>query len=345
MEKHFKILFFLLICSQMSIAQITLTSANAPVARMGQRTRIVDSTSATRLNVGTTAANQTWNFAALTLDPTPAELQTFAVTTGAPQAARFPTATLISRVGLTNAQGVTYHRINTAEWVILGDVDSTGTATVNADPQTVFKYPFTLNSTFKDTFYLDDPDFGVVTVQSTTLADAWGNVQTSLGTFGSLRVKRTSNATLSLFGVPVELNVVNNEWWTNQHAAPVVSHTRVIVKTILLPTGVDTSYDATILTSQTVGTREVEVNHVSNAFPSPAATSLTLDVDVQTPSKVAGLIISANGQTLKTRNFGDLQAGKQQINVDVMDLPAGTYQIILMSDKGKLGSQKIIVVH
>lgn len=52
-----------------------------------------------------------------------------------------------------------------------------------------------------------------------------------------------------------------------------------------------------------------------------------------------------NGQSIKSRNFGSLSAGKQQINVDVMDLATGTYQIILMSDKGKLGMQKIVVSH
>ena len=59
----------------------------------------------------------------------------------------------------------------------------------------------------------------------------------------------------------------------------------------------------------------------------------------------SALIVSANGQILKTRNFGDLQAGKQQVRFDVAEFPSGTYQIILMSDKGKLGTQKIVVTH
>jgi hypothetical protein len=40
-----------------------------------------------------------------------------------------------------------------------------------------------------------------------------------------------------------------------------------------------------------------------------------------------------------------LQAGNQHINVDVTDLATGAYQVILMSDKGKLGTQKIVVSH
>jgi hypothetical protein len=70
-----------------------------------------------------------------------------------------------------------------------------------------------------------------------------------------------------------------------------------------------------------------------------------MDIDVPIASKVAAILVSTHGSLLKTRNFGDLSSGKQQVNFDVSDLPAGTYQVILMSDKGKLGSQKIVVVH
>jgi Secretion system C-terminal sorting domain len=87
------------------------------------------------------------------------------------------------------------------------------------------------------------------------------------------------------------------------------------------------------------------VNHIANAFPSPASTSVRLDIDVPTAVEVSALIVSMNGQTIKSRNFGNLQAGKQQINVDVMDLATGTFQVILKSDKGKLGTQKIVVSH
>lgn len=290
--------------------------------------------------------SQTWNFSTIKLDPAPAFLQTYAVTTGAPSASSFPTATLIQRTGLTNAGGVTYHRVNTSEWAILGDVDSTGVVSVDPDPTSVFKYPFTINSTFKDTFYLQDPDFGDITAKTTVLGDAWGTVQTPLGSFNSLRVKRISTASLSFFGVPVDIEVTATEWWTGQHSAPVLSHNRTIVISALIPgTGRDTSYDGTILTAQTVGNQEIETNYIAKAFPSPANTSMTLDVEIPTISKVAALIISSNGQTMRTRNFGDLQAGKQQVSFDVSDLPSGSYQVILMSDKGKLGTQKIVVMH
>ena len=121
-----------------------------------------------------------------------------------------------------------------------------------------------------------------------------------------------------------------------------MTHQRIIVNS---PFGLDTTFSATVLTAQTVGTQEVDINHIANAFPSPATTLVHLDIEVPTPSKVSALIVSANGQILKTRNFGDLQAGKQQISVDVAQFPSGTYQIILMSDKGKLGTQKIVVTH
>jgi hypothetical protein len=346
MKKITNLLFLLLVFSQISVAQITLTSANAPAARTGHRTRDMDTTAAKRFNIGAAGASQTWNFSTVALDPAPAVLTTFVGTAGAPGASSFPTATLIQRQGLTNAKGIDYHRINASEWVVLGDVDSTGQITVSQDPQTIFKYPFTINSTFKDTFYLDDPDFGVLEARTTTTGDAWGTIQLSDGISNALRVKRVNTLSFAFFGVPVAINVTRNEWWTAQRTAPVVSHTRTIVTSALIPgSGTDTSYEGTILTAQTVGTQEVEVNHIANAYPSPANNSMTLDIDVPATSKVVAIIVSTAGQTIKTRNLGDLQMGKQQVNFDVTDLPSGSYQIILLSDKGKLGNQKIVVTH
>lgn len=342
MKKCTHALFLLLVFSQMGTAQITLTSATAPNNRTGHRTRDVDTTVAKRVNLGAAGANQTWNFSTIVLDPAPATITTFAATTGAPSASSFPTATLIKREGSTNAKGVEYHRINPSEWVILGNVDSAGQVNVSQDAQTVLKYPFTFNSTFTDTFSLDDPDLGLVTFKATTKADAWGTIQTALGTFNSLRATRLLTASLSIFGIPITLEGTSTEWWTTQYSAPLLSHQRIIVNS---PFGLDTTFSATVLTAQTVGTQEVDINHIANAFPSPASTLVHLDIDVPTASKVSALIISVNGQILRTHNFGDLQAGKQQVRFDVAEFPSGTYQIILMSDKGKLGTQKIVVTH
>ena len=147
-------------------------------------------------------------------------------------------------------------------------------------------------------------------------------------------------ATLSFLGIPITLDATITEWWTTQYSAPVLIHQRGIVKS---PVGVDTTYSATLLTAQTVGTQELEPNRIVRTFPNPASAGVSLDIDVPALSKVGAVIFSMNGQVLKTRNFGDLQAGKQQVSFDVSDLPAGSYHIVLMSDKGKLGSQKIVV--
>jgi Secretion system C-terminal sorting domain len=342
MKKRTITLFCLFVICQMGTAQISLTSATAPNIRTGHRTREVDTTAAKALNVGVGGANQTWNFSTIALDPVAAILETFASPTGAPSAASFPTATLIKREGITNDKGVEYHRINTSEWVILGNVDSTGEASINPDPQTVFKYPFTFNSTFKDTFNYDDPDLGPIDFKTTTKGDAWGTIKTSLGTLNTIRATRTLAASLSFFGFPITIDGTISEWWTTQYSAPVFTHQRFIVNS---PFGIDTAYTATVLTTQTVGTQEVEVNHIANAFPSPASTSVRLDIEIPTAAEVSALIVSMNGQTMKSRNFGGLQAGKQQINIDVTELATGTYQVILMSDKGKLGTQKIVVSH
>jgi hypothetical protein len=343
MKKHAIGLFLFIVLLQVGTAQITLTSASAPNTRTGVRTRDVDTTAAKRMNLGATGANQTWNFSTLALDPAPATTVFYGSTAGTLGLAKFPTATLFKREGTPTTKTGEYNRINASEWVILGDVDSTGATNVNPDPQTVFKYPFTINSTFRDTFNFDDPDLGPVTFRVVSTGDASGTIQTSLGTFPSLRVTRLLTASLSFFGIPLTIDNTQTEWWTTQHSAPVLSHDRLIVKSIAF--GADTTYVGAILTRQLVGTKDIEVNHIAKAFPNPASASMNLEIDVPSFSKVGALIISTTGQTVRTRQFGDLQAGKQQVNFDVADLPSGTYQIILMSEKGQLGTQKIVVTH
>jgi hypothetical protein len=234
MKKSTLLLFVLCAICEMGTAQISLTSATAPNTRTGHRSREVDTTAAKTLNVGIAAANQTWNFSTIALDPAAATLETFASPTGAPSANSFPTATIIKREGITNDKGVEYHRINASEWVILGNVDSTGEVNVNPDPQTVFKYPFTYNSTFKDTFNYDDPDLGPVDFKTTTKGDAWGTIKTSLGTFNTIRATRTLAASLNLFGFPITIDGTVTEWWATQYSAPVLTHQRIIINSPFL---------------------------------------------------------------------------------------------------------------
>lgn len=345
MKNLFHTIILMFFVSQWGNAQISLTSATAPTARMAHKTREADSTSAKQLNVGAIGANQTWNFSTLVLDPNvPVSLTTYATTAGAPKASSFPTATIISRTGLDNSQGVNYQRINATEWVSLGDVDSAGTVNVAAEPTVNFKYPFTFNSNFKDTANFEDPDLGTITVFGTTTGDAWGSVRTSLGTFNALRVKRVYVANVSFQGFPISLNVTNNEWWTATHAAPVLLHSRIIVDFSAFGI-LDTVYNATILTAQTVGTQEVAENHIAKAYPNPAIENVTLDLDLPSTTKVSALIIGTNGQGFTSHSFGELAAGKQTQSLNVSNLPSGVYQVILMSDKGKIGLQKIIVTH
>ena len=147
-----------------------------------------------------------------------------------------------------------------------------------------------------------------------------------------------------LFGIPVDINFITNEWWSVQHGAPILSHQRIIVNTILLPAP-DTSYAATLLTAQTVGTQEVAENYIAKAYPNPVVETVCLDLDLPTATKVSALIIGTNGQGIKTYTFGELAAGKQTQRLNVSTLASGSYQVILMSDKGKIGAQKIIVTH
>jgi hypothetical protein len=326
-------------------AQITLTSANAPVVGTAHRTRTVDTTAAKNLNIGQVGANRTWDFRNLALDPNePVVLTTFASKVGAPQAASFPTATIISREGFTNDDGVTYFKINSAEWVQLGDADATQ-ANVSQQPLTAFIYPFTFNSTFRDTITVENPDFGIsINLIGTTTGDAWGSIQTSLGTFNALRVRRIFAGDFSIQGIPINVGLQLTEWWTSQYSAPVLSHERIIFKSDLLGIA-DTSYEATLLTAQTVSSDDIADNLVKNAYPNPTTDIATMDIDMPEAGQLTALIFATNGIALSTKSLGYLSAGKQQIQVPVNHLTNGAYQIIFYNETRKVGKQRIVVNH
>jgi Secretion system C-terminal sorting domain len=347
MKKTISTILFSAFLCVFGSAQITLTSANAPVVRTAHKTKAVDSLAASQMNVGAAGANQTWNFSTLKLNAAaPVVTTTYALTTGAPKASNFPTATLISREGLTNAKGVTYHRIGTADWVRLGEVDSALVSTIQTD--IIFKYPVAFGSTYKDSVTIIEPDFGTpITTVDTVTVDAWGSIQTALGTFPALRVKRAIKIKLVLFGVaPATLNGTVYEWWTAQHSGPVLTHLKVIANVPDFGVINSLSYEGELLTAQTVANEEItEENHISKAYPSPAHAQISLDLDMPTAGNVSALMVSMNGQVLKTRSLGYVTSGKQSVTFDTSDVPNGTYQVFLMSDKNKLGVQKIVVAH
>lgn len=342
MKNLFNTLFLLLAFATIGNTQITLTSANAPVARTAHKSREVDSTAAKLLNVGTAGANRTWNFSSLALDPNqPAVLYTYAATTGAPQASQFPSATLISREGLDNSKGVSYYRINASEWTGLGGVDSAGD--VNLETSKVFQYPFTFNSSFKDTLTFEDPDFGIISLYSKVNCDAWGNVQTPLGTFNALRVKRVDSSSFPFLGIPIDFVATTYEWWTTQHSAPLLSHSTDVISAL---GEADTLYFASVLSAQTVANQEVKIeNHITKAYPTPASNTVSFDLDLPNAANVSAVILSLNGQGMKMYRFGELSAGKQTMKLDVSNMASGFYNVLLMSEKGKIGTQKITVMH
>ncbi len=67
-------------------------------------------------------------------------------------------------------------------------------------------------------------------------------------------------------------------------------------------------------------------------YPNPFLTQLTINVNVERESVIEGGFYDAIGQLIKRVNSQTITAGQTQINVETVDLPAGTYILNMRVD-------------
>ena len=67
-------------------------------------------------------------------------------------------------------------------------------------------------------------------------------------------------------------------------------------------------------------------------YPNPFLTQLTINVNVERESVIEGGFYDAIGQLIKRVNSQTITAGQTQINVETVDLPAGTYILNIRVD-------------
>lgn len=68
-------------------------------------------------------------------------------------------------------------------------------------------------------------------------------------------------------------------------------------------------------------------------FPNPVVSSLNVSMELEKEAQYSLGIFGSNGQQIRTQNFQG-NAGNNRLNLDVNDLPVGTYRLLLQDEKG-----------
>ena len=100
-------------------------------------------------------------------------------------------------------------------------------------------------------------------------------------------------------------------------------------------------------TYRTVGIEELPHNNISikssvSVYPNPASNYATVSMEINKQSNVIINIYDLTGKLVKTLQAGNLNAGKQEINIDCSYLETGTYVLKVFAGKDS-GSTKFIV--
>ncbi len=127
------------------------------------------------IGVGASGANVTWNFSSL--EPTFAESRTFKTVSTAPNTNSFPTSNNIVSI---SDQAYKYNTLTSTKIEQNGDSVGPIVSPNYVNPQTIYTFPFTFNTTFSDTSQMLSSS---PIETSTRTYDAYGTVITPYGTF------------------------------------------------------------------------------------------------------------------------------------------------------------------
>jgi hypothetical protein len=81
--------------------------------------------------------------------------------------------------------------------------------------------------------------------------------------------------------------------------------------------------------TNTVSTEKIESNETLNLFPNPAHDVLNVKIEMTNVAPVNIQMMSLDGKVVYNKSFGTFMKGTYPINIDVSDLAAGNYQMVV----------------
>lgn len=324
-----------------AFAQPSLSSTNTNPVIGDQFTLVPGSW----ISEGSSGANQTWNFASVTMTTSSSASYT-AQTVSAGNATVFPNA----NVQLTAGAGAGMSFLKTSSTALQNYGTATGTVQIKySDAEDQMHYPFTMGNTYTDPHAATFTNSGYnYHRKGTTMltADAYGTLQLPGGTYSSvLRVHMIQDYTDSTnFGgsMPYTIRYYNDQylWYLPNNHMPVFSTYALAIN------GGTPTKGSTTLQSISNNVNELEAGIKSiNLYPNPAnGEFLNMDLNLEKNISYSLAIIDNLGrEVLKTEAMSGME-GYNFRSLNISGIESGLYQLVLRSDGQALKTTKIIVV-
>jgi hypothetical protein len=272
---------------------------------------------------GAPGASQTWDYSSLVMTGTQTTFNYVALA-GTPNAASFPTATVV----YSNGNTYSYQKVSPTDFSILG----LGTASytmVYTDPEILCTFPFTylgsITDSLKGSYTSGSLTFNRKGVRITT-ADGWGTLKLPSGTYPNmLRVKVIQDYTdVTNLGGTTGVYNITYRWYDGVHKDPALD---ILNSSNITGTGT-LKNKIVIVSSAFAGIHEAETTQNSISFePNPVIDHITLTMIGEASALVQ--ICNLNGQVVATDTYYGNNA-----RIDVSSLPAGIYFIKAVTVEG-----------
>ncbi|MEZ4938163.1 MAG: T9SS type A sorting domain-containing protein [Crocinitomicaceae bacterium] len=288
-----------------SLAQPTITSNSNP--SIGQSFSYLRFT--WDGNPGTTGANQSWDFSALSGQ---ALAMSYIDPSTAPSASSFGAANICVNAA---SQVYQFNNNTSSAQEIIGFYTASGT-TVYSDPEKIMEFPCTYQTTWNDNLS------GTISTGFTRAgtvsgdADSYGTLILPSGTYNNvLRVKIVEDYEDSYQGTPIymTLNTIYMFYLEGQHS-PILALTHS-------NTAGQSTYYGNYMDNPVLGTNTIEEENLK-IYPNPVKEVLNFSIPQTIESNYNVEIYSMTGQQV-------LNYSKPISTVDVSDFDSGVYLVIL----------------
>lgn len=335
-------LFALIVLSTITLAQITITSADASaINAVGNViTNHLDSTT-TSIDIGSPGATS-WDFSALNSHYT--STFTSVVPSSTPYySSDFPTSnvafTFTEIIEGTTADGWQYSTQNPSDYVMNGVVlkaaigtDTTLLKAIYSPAQLFFPLPFTFNSQWGSDFVITNtiyfngsPFFTTITNHTeTVLVDAWGNMTMPGGAvLQALRLRRDDRYTSP--SPPFYMRTISYSFLTKSGSVVDV----VASDTTAPNSGIIQTDGATWSISGSVGVEEEDQVptqfSLSQNYPNPFNPSTTINFSVPSSEFVTLKVFDVLGNEVQTLVNKEKPTGSYQVEFNASHLSSGIY--------------------
>ena len=320
------IIFIFILFAANAIAQMTLTSANNPVAGDIDGYSICDTNN---ISQGNSGANQNWSF--LSLIRQDSSNVNFVSASSTPYTAQFPGSNIASTNDNSNYSFFTTSVSN----MFVNGFAGPDQLISYIDPELYMQYPFTYGSSFSDNFsanYIISGSSVKRTGSTTVSGDAWGTINLPVGSFSnSLRVKYIiSIRDSSNPGIPfvTETNTTSYVWFVPGRKFPVfeIVYSTISINGTQFGNNKTVNYnDGSTIGVSNISNEVPEGYSLSQNYPNPFNPITNLEFGISNSEYVSLKVYDMLGKEISTLVNQKLSPGTYRYYFDASGITSGIY--------------------